>query len=202
MFPLGTVLIPFTRLPLHVFEQRYREMTQRCLAGDREFGVVLIERGNEVGGGDTRSSVGTIARIVQAEELPDGRRVLDTVGTRRIQVLRWLDGESYPVAEVEELDEPESTDPNLSANLTERVEQVLRKVLALETESGMASPPATFELHPDPMISGYQMMAVGHFGPFDAQRLLEQSAPEERLLLMATLLEERTELLERGLSGG
>ena len=68
MFPLGTVLFPYAVLPLHVFEPRYRVMTRRCLDGDREFGVVLIERGSEVGGGDVRFGVGTIARIVQVAE--------------------------------------------------------------------------------------------------------------------------------------
>lgn len=202
MFPLGTVLIPFARLPLHVFEQRYREMTQHCLAGDREFGVVLIERGSEVGGGDTRCIVGTIAHIVQAAELPDGRWALDTVGTRRVQVLRWLDeGQSYPVAEVEELDESAPNDVGITTKLQDSAEQILRKVLALETEAGVPSPAVTFELHPDPGIAVYQMMALGRFGPFDAQQLLEVSSSDERLMLMTTLLEERAQLLELGLAG-
>jgi uncharacterized protein len=66
MFPLGTVLFPHALLPLHVFEPRYRLMTRRVLAGDGELGVVLIERGSEVGGGDTRFGVGTVARVVRA----------------------------------------------------------------------------------------------------------------------------------------
>ena len=57
MFPLGTVLFPYAVLPLHVFEPRYRALTEHCLAGDGCFGVVLIERGSEVGGGDTRFAV-------------------------------------------------------------------------------------------------------------------------------------------------
>ena len=69
MFPLGTVLLPFAHLPLHIFEPRYRALVKDCLAGDGEFGVVLIERGHEVGGGDVRFGVGTVARIVQTAEL-------------------------------------------------------------------------------------------------------------------------------------
>ena len=60
MFPLGTVLLPSVLLPLHIFEERYRTLIRDVLDADREFGVVLIERGSEVGGGDTRSSVGTL----------------------------------------------------------------------------------------------------------------------------------------------
>jgi Lon protease-like protein len=63
MFPLGTVLLPGGVMPLHVFEPRYRQMIKDCMASDAEFGVTLIERGSEVGGGDVRSEVGTVARI-------------------------------------------------------------------------------------------------------------------------------------------
>ncbi|HEX5095168.1 MAG TPA: LON peptidase substrate-binding domain-containing protein, partial [Acidimicrobiia bacterium] len=57
MFPLGTVLFPHALLPLQVFEPRYRVMMRNLLDGEREFGVVLIERGSEVGGGDVRFDV-------------------------------------------------------------------------------------------------------------------------------------------------
>src|SRR5256885_11623664 len=83
MFPLGTVLFPFAPLPLHIFEPRYRALAQDCVRGNGEFGVVLIERGFEVGGGDTRFGTGTVARMVEAAELPDVRWMLTAVGTRR-----------------------------------------------------------------------------------------------------------------------
>ena len=88
MFPLGSVLVPGMVLPLHVFEARYRALVRDCVAGDGEFGVVLIERGSEVGGGDVRTDVGTVARIVQADEMPDGRFALGAVGVRRVRVQR------------------------------------------------------------------------------------------------------------------
>src|SRR3954469_4555233 len=90
MFPLGIVLFPHAVLPLHVFEPRYRAMTRAVLAGDQEFGVVLIERGSEVGGGDVRFRVGTIAHVVQASELSDGRFALAVVGVSRFRVEQWL----------------------------------------------------------------------------------------------------------------
>ncbi len=61
MFPLSAVLFPYASMPLHVFEPRYRALMRDCLAGDPRFGVVLIERGSEVGGGDQRSSRGRAA---------------------------------------------------------------------------------------------------------------------------------------------
>ncbi|MEY3360946.1 MAG: hypothetical protein RL531_665, partial [Actinomycetota bacterium] len=80
MFPLGTALLPGAMLPLHVFEERYRALVEHCLARDGEFGVVLIERGSEVGGGDRRFAVGTLARIVEAGRFPDGRYALVATG--------------------------------------------------------------------------------------------------------------------------
>ena len=84
------MLFPHALLPLHVFEPRYRLMMRHVLDGDHEFGVVLIERGSEVGGGDARFDVATVARVVQAAELPDGRFALATVGMRQVRVARWL----------------------------------------------------------------------------------------------------------------
>ena len=96
MFPLGTVLFPGALLPLHVFEERYRQLVKDCLAGEPEFGVVLIDRGHEVGGGDVRREVGTVARILEVAELPDGRYFLQAAGVRRIRVQAWLDDAPYP----------------------------------------------------------------------------------------------------------
>ena len=64
---------------------------------------MLIERGSEVGGGDARFGVGTIARVVRAQELPDGGYALATVGIRRLRVSRWLPDDPYPRAEVVDL---------------------------------------------------------------------------------------------------
>src|SRR6476646_946546 len=113
MFPLGSVLLPGGVLPLHVFEPRYRALVQDCLASaEHEFGVVLIERGFEVGGGDFRCLVGTVARMVQVAELDDGRYALVTIGTRRIRVNGWLPDDPYPKADVEDWpDEEDFTSP-------------------------------------------------------------------------------------------
>jgi ATP-dependent Lon protease len=93
MFPLGTALLPGAVLPLHVFEPRYRQMVHDIVSDSvdaPEFGVVMIERGREVGGGDTRTRVGTVARVVDMRALPDGRYALVAVGAERLQVKAWL----------------------------------------------------------------------------------------------------------------
>ena len=131
MFPLGTVLLPFAHLPLHIFEPRYRALVKDVLAGEGEFGVVLIERGHEVGGGDVRFRVGTVARIVQSAELPDGRWLVDAVGTERFRIAEWLPEDPYPQALVEALDdEPPEVGPGVEAEVAERrkaVEQLVAR---------------------------------------------------------------------------
>src|SRR6266446_5995251 len=128
MFPLGNVLFPHAQLPLHVFEPRYRALAETCLAGDGEFGVVLIERGSEVGGGDSRFDIGTRARIVEARELPDGRWVLAIVGIGRVRVTSWLPDDPYPLAHVVDLaDEPTGA---TSSARRDDVERTLRRLLA------------------------------------------------------------------------
>jgi len=197
MFPLGSVLLPSVFLPLHIFEPRYRQLAHDCLAGEREFGVVLIERGSEVGGGDTRGSVGTVARILEAVELPDGRWAIGAVGTRRIRVREWLDDDPYPRADVEDWDDPDPS-PEAAA-LAASVVATLRQVLALRSELGDAVADATHELSDDPVLISYQATALSPFGPADQQSLLEAASAEARLTQLATLLAEEQVVLDQRL---
>jgi Lon protease-like protein len=90
MFPLGSVLFPGVPIPLRVFEPRYLTLVGRLLDEDEpgfEFGVVLIERGPEAGGGDERASVGTIARLVSVAAGADSLLIVG-LGTRRFTVER------------------------------------------------------------------------------------------------------------------
>ena len=165
MFPLGTVLVPGGLLPLHVFEPRYRALMQDCLAGDGCFGVVLIERGSEVGGNDQRFGFGTVARIRDAAQLPDGRWVLVGEGTERIRVSRWLPDDPYPRAEVASVTDAawrEEARPALEAAKTE-----VRRALAYASELGEASIAATFELPEDPAAAAWSLPAVAPIGPVD-----------------------------------
>src|SRR4051794_34073883 len=110
MFPLESVLFPYALMPLQVFEPRYREMIELCLRGDGRFGVVLIERGSHVGGGDSRFDFGTVARVVEAARTPDGRYLLATVGAERLRVRKWLPDAPYPRADVDLVAEPAAFD--------------------------------------------------------------------------------------------
>lgn len=192
MFPLGTVLLPGQALPLHVFESRYRALTADCLARDRELGIVLIERGHEVGGGDTRFSVGTLARIVRAAELPDGRSLIVAVGSARVGIRRWLGEDPYPSAEVEVLEEPPA--PPDDRDRREELHRALARVLALRTELGEPVPRGARPLD-DPSLAAYEAATVAGMGPLDAQRLLELDDPGARLDAVRAWLEEEAEVL-------
>jgi Lon protease-like protein len=191
MFPLGTVLFPHALLPLHVFEPRYRLMTQRVLRGEREFGVVLIERGSEVGGGDTRFSIGTVAQVVRAQELPDGGYALATVGMRRIRVTRWLDDDPFPQAEVADLDEASSAG---DAAQRARALGAFAAVCDLHRRIDPSLPelPAIDEA---PVRASYEIAALAPIGPLDAQRVLEVPNAGARLALLADLLDDHARML-------
>jgi Lon protease-like protein len=204
MFPLGSVLFPSLVLPLHVFEPRYRAMVEHLLGTedrDPEFGVVLIERGSEVGGDDVRTNVGTVARIVEAGQMGDGRYVLTTFGVRRIRVVEWLPDDPWPRAMVEHLDD----DPPAGRDASERwaaVQGRLRRVLGLAAELGEASVPTTVELADDPALGSYQAAAVAPLGPADQFAVLCAEGADDRLELLDGLLSDAAELLEARLSMG
>ncbi|HEX7132648.1 MAG TPA: LON peptidase substrate-binding domain-containing protein [Iamia sp.] len=202
MFPLGSVLVPSMVLPLHVFEERYRRMVRDCLDGTPEFGVVLITRGSEVGGGDVRTDVGTVARMVEAAELPDGRFALHCVGTRRIRVERWLDDDPYPRAEVDDWPDDVDGTPDDLAEGRDRALVELRRALGLQAELGDPAPPATVEVDLDPEPASHQIAALAPIGPLDRQRLLAVPGTAGRLAAAHTLLVDAVELLEARLALG
>lgn len=205
MFPLGAVLLPGMAIPLHVFEPRYRELVDDCFAaGDQggapEFGVALIERGSEVGGGDVRTDAGTVARIVEAAQLDDGRWYLVAVGMRRLRVLQWLADDPYPRAEIEEWpDSDGGVDADADAVTAELVPQ-LRRVLALRAELGQSTAPATLNMPDDPVLATWQIAAAAGLGPLDLHAVLIAYGATDRHALVAELLADLEEVLRAQLS--
>jgi Lon protease-like protein len=199
MFPLGTVLLPGAYLSLHVFEPRYRALVEACLDGTPEFGVALIERGSEVGGGDTRFDVGCVARIVEAVTLPDGRWAVGAVGARRIRVTEWLEEDPYPLAEVAPWPDPPAG-PG-AAEARGPLVASTRRLLALAAELGEAVSPVTADVDDDPVLATYQLAALAPLGPMDRLSLLRAQGPDERAALLGNLLTDAIELAEARLSG-
>jgi Lon protease-like protein len=191
MFPLSAVLFPHASLPLHVFEPRYRELMRDCLAADARFGIVLIERGSEVGGSDQRSALGTRGVISQAAELPDGRWVLEVEGEALIEVEEWLPDDPYPEALVR------GVAPVVGAEdlvpLVGAAGQRVRRARALLAEHGGAPAlPPELELNGggDVDRAAWQLCAVAPVSAYDAQRLLVADGARDRLRLLAELMDE------------
>lgn len=199
MFPLGSVLFPNAVLPLHVFEPRYLAMVDACLAGDGRFGVVLIERGSEVGGGDTRFGIGTVARIAGVADLEDGRRLVLAFGTERFEVTGWLPEDPYPRAMVETL-----ADPDLPGSMPEvaEAERKLRRALALLSEAGYDVGDTSFEVSEEFEVAVHQLCALAPLSPLDAQTLLETGTSPARLAGLHTLLDDEIAVLQQQLGNG
>ena len=210
VFPLGNVLMPHGLLPLHIFEQRYRTLMADLLENGNgpghadavprpvpEMGVVLIERGHEVGGGDERSGLGTVARIVRAEKLADGRWFALAAGSVRFSVASWLPDDPYPLAEVVELPR-EDWDGRLD-DLLRSAEREVRRALALAGELG--EPAAQPELSEDPSIAAWQLCDAAPVGAFDRQKLLAADGFGARLALLEALASDASSMLAFRLGG-
>jgi uncharacterized protein len=179
MFPLGTVLFPGMPLPLRVFEPRYVAMLSSVLAAtDHEFGVVLIERGSEVGGGDVRFGVGTVARIMSVEQT-EGSIGLVATGAARFEVVRWLQDDPFPRAQVRELAALEiavSTPPQVDA-----AEAVVRATISRASEFVKVPWPADIELSPELAQRIWQVAGIAPLNSLDQYALLRSRTATELL---------------------
>ncbi len=206
MFPLGSVLFPGMPLTLHVFELRYRALVAACVrtaarGEPPEFGVVLIERGAEVGGGDKRFSVGTVARFTQVAELPDGRYVTTAIGTRRVEVKAWMADDPYPRARVEDLGDAHF-DNGLDGPLLERAEREVRRCLILKHEMGEPAYPAAAELNEEPAVAAWQLAAIAPLGELDQLALLRSQSCTELLSRLFGMAHEEAAVLAFRLGSG
>jgi len=203
MFPLSAVLFPHATIPLHVFEARYRTLTRDCLDGDRRFGVALIERGSEVGGGDQRSMVGTRGVITRAAGLTDGRWLLEVRGEARIAVAEWLPDDPYPLALVQESNPVADLSVSGAQGLLEQAAQRVRRARALLSEHGEVPPlPPAVRLDGggDAEVASWQVCAAAPVSAYDAQRLLAAQGTTARLRLLVELMEDLELVLHRMLT--
>ncbi len=194
MFPLGSVLLPGQLLPLHIFEARYQLMLEHCRAHGDEFGVVLIERGHEVGGGDIRSGVGTVARILDVSEAAPGHWALVAAGVRRIRVRRWHPDEPWPHADVEPLVDSDGSGPGeVAPELRARWNGVLNRLTVVaDIAAGMGdeSYAAMPDVADDPRLGSFQVAALSPLGAFDRQKVLATTSLGQRIELLVELLDD------------
>ena len=188
MFPLGSAVLPTQIVPLHVFEPRYRALIEDIADDDPpSFGIALIDRGHEVGGGDHRVDVATRVEVLQTERFDDGRYAVIAAGVERVDVLEWLDDDPYPRARVRP--RPRVDDGGGSL---EDVESLLRSVLELAL--GADGTPE-IEFAGDPLTRLDQLSAVAPISTFDRQRVLETPTTSEQIQVLTEALVGRRDVL-------
>jgi Lon protease-like protein len=197
MFPLGTVLLPGCLLPLNVFEPRYLEMFASLENDLQIFGVTLIERGSEVGGGDVRFTVGTVGRVLMRRELEDGRLAVVAGGTNRFRVLEWHEDSPYPLATVTEFADIDDID---SADVDGIVPLVTR-VNSMATELRSLSRPIDPDMQGGPSVRLFHLIESSPLGVLYRQRLLESASASVRLRLFRDLLEDAERVMLMNLDG-
>jgi uncharacterized protein len=197
LFPLGTVLYPGLVLPLHVFEERYRQLVRDLLdePEPRRFGVVAIREGRETGITGVRSlhEIGCTATVRQVEEHEDGRYSLVTVGTDRFRLERLDDSRAYLQADIDLLDE-EPGDEATAGLAARAVQEAFRAYLEALSERGGTRINAP-ELPDEPMLLSYVVAASVIVDLPDKQALLAEPDAVRRLAAERTLLLSETAML-------
>ena len=184
LFPLGSVLLPGGLLPLRIFEPRYLELIGRCLRENHAFGVVLITRGSDTDSAVSTAEVGTSARVIDFQPMPDGLLGVLCRGERRFRILeRSQQPNGLNRARVQWLSEPAPTPPALQfAALV----SALRKAIASLVNSQRFIEPR----YEDAGWVSHRLAELLPLEPGLLQRLLEMDDPRARLQLLAPLLEQ------------
>ena len=174
LFPLGMVLLPTERVPLHIFEPRYQELIGECLDTDEEFGLVYADE-NGV------REIGTLARVTEVlERFDDGRLSILVEGGARFRVEALTRGRSFMTAEVGPVDdEPGDVDQDI----------VLRAAGAFRALAALAGADTDEPDETSPQLS-FELAAQVELPPDAKQQLLELVAEQERLGLVAELLDD------------
>ncbi len=217
-FPLHAVVFPHLPLPLHVFEERYRRMTEDLVADGSpwagRFVVSMITDGPEVGGEAAARPIGTICEVRTAERLADGRWVLLAVGVARAVIGAVDRSGSYALVEVAELEEQEGDD---AAALLPSVQRALDAYLATVKRFVVRSASVSegsderrdmtasldevlkpIELPEDPSAASYAVAGLLQVELTRKQRLLELPDATARLGAELELLRRETRLLDDG----
>ena len=183
LFPLNVVLMPGSPLPLHIFEERYKQMVNECLESGAEFGMVLADESG------TRS-VGCTATIVElVERYEDGRLVILVEGSRRFKLNEIMTGKPYYVGDVEYIEEgPEEN----VGSLAEECVALLERVVAAATEGSV-----DIEIETPYRNLSFTIAGRIEFDLDTRQQILELTTERERLVKVRELLAEVAERLER-----
>ena len=199
MFPLGSVLMPAMPLNLRIFEERYLKLLGDLLGEESpEFGVVLIERGQEVGGGEKRMGVGTIASVNEIGTT-DEFYGLQSVGSRRFRVNAWLPDDPYPVADIDFLPDLIWDDNLMPARV--HLETKVRRLLAFASEFGDLQYGADVQFSDDPMEACWQLAGVLPVGQLDQLDLLQSQSAEDLIAQTNEIVNAANQSLEQMMTG-
>ena len=199
LFPLNTVLFPGAALPLQIFEERYKQMLQDCLAADSRFGAVLIKEGVEVGGPAVPHMTGTVAEIVQVSDEQRGRFLISCVGRQRFHIKSISDELPYLSGSVELL--AEEADQGVTPELTAAVREDVAAYLALVSGLG-GGWVRDIPVPTEPVSLSYLAAAALQVDTARKQALLEEPTASSRLRSALSLLNGSTEDLRRRVEEG
>jgi uncharacterized protein len=195
MFPLGSILLPSMPLSLRIFEERYLKLLGDLITEDEpEFGVVLIERGAEVGGGDKRLEIGTLASVTDIGTL-DEFYGIESFGAQRFRVNAWLPDNPYPMADVDFLPDLIWDDSLMPSRV--HLETKVRNLLAVASEFGDLQFGPDTELSDDPMDACWQLAGMLPVGGLDLFDLLKSQSAEELISGTYKLVTALDEALKR-----
>jgi Lon protease-like protein len=181
LFPLDVVLLPGERVPLHIFEERYKDLIGTCIENSEEFGLLLAEE-------TELRTIGTAASIVDVlNRYDDGRMDILVEGRDRFRVTRVSESRAYLTAEVQPFaDAKAGADPDLVAECLAALERVAEvtgvEADAIELEGGEVA---------------WRIAAQVDFGTEFKQELLEMRTENERLEQLAEALDKAATAIAR-----
>ena len=198
LFPLQLVQFPGVVTPLHIFEQRYRQMLKDVIAGDKTFGIVAVL--GEATARPLLGSVGCTAKVVIAQEMEDGRANILCVGEQRFRLLDYEEGEPYLQARVEFFEddtpfEDFSEETAAAKSLFERIAKLAQQIKENERDEELP------ELPEDPQELSFMLAAYLDLSLTEKQEMLELTDTGERLQLVIKQLREMVDDYERRLRG-
>jgi Lon protease-like protein len=182
------VLFPHQTVALCVFEPRYHQLLAD-VESERRFGTCLIEQGSEVGGGDQRTSVGTLVEILGSHPLSNGQTLIVVEGIECFEVHEWLDDDPYPRARVGQRC---CDDVAIEPTLLKSTESSVRALRALQSEI-FADQCLQHDcaMDSDVRIRNWQLCALTPMSVLDQFKVLSLSNPNDRLRLLAEICCER-----------
>ncbi|MEE3067023.1 MAG: LON peptidase substrate-binding domain-containing protein [Actinomycetota bacterium] len=202
MFPLEAALLPNQDLPLRIFEPRYVALVRHCVDTGEPFGVVLIARGREVGGGDARCDVGVLCTIEECVEQGAERYAVVCRTGERIRVSEWLADDPYPRASVQPWpDEP--GDAVTVAQLVDIEDRMMALFERIAEARDTMLPYREVLLGPDDADAGQRLYTLATripIGAADRYAVLAAPSAADRLAALSEAVDAIAEMVEFQLS--